>query len=75
MLGQKGRRANADEGWRGGEGGSVKCWPLLTRGGVGQKFVNKMSFKVLEMWIERPIDLNLTMYANQSHITSKLDPN
>ena len=32
---QKGRRANADEGWRGGEGGSVKCWPLLTRGGRG----------------------------------------
>ena len=32
---QKGRRPNADESWRRGEGGLAKCWQLLTRGGGG----------------------------------------
>ena len=36
MKGGKGGRVNAYEGWRGGKGGSSKCWPLLTRrwGGI-----------------------------------------
>ena len=35
MQWERGGRPNADEGWRGGEGGSSKCWPMLTRGGGG----------------------------------------
>ena len=57
------------------EGGSVKYWPFLTRGGGGQKNFNKRSLRVLKMWVERTIDLNLTIYVKQSHITCKLDPN
>ena len=33
--GGRGGKLNADHCWRRGEGGSAKCWPLLTEGGGG----------------------------------------
>ena len=62
----------ADEGGRGGKPNADHCW----RGGVGvRKNFNKRSLRELRMLTEKTIDLNLTMYVYQSHITCKLDPN
>ena len=57
------------------EGGLAECWPLLTRGGVGQTNFNKRSLRVPKMWVEPTIDLNWTIYVKQNHITCKLDSN
>ena len=53
--------------------GINKHW-LIDWVGV-RKFFNKRSLRVLKMWVDRTIDLDLTIYVKQSHITCKLDPN
>ena len=48
---------------------------IADEGRGGQKNFNKRSLRELKMLKEKTIDLNLTIYVKQSHITCKLDPN
>ena len=61
----------ADEG-----GGEVS--QMLTIADKGDGVLKKYQQRVVmgtKMRIERRIDLDLTIYVNQSHVTCKLDPN
>ena len=46
----------ADEEGRGGKPIAAHC----------RKFLNKRSLRVLKMWVERTIDLNLTIYVKKA---------
>ena len=48
---------------------------MLTRDVGFRKKFNKRSLRELKMLKEKTIDLKLTIYVKQSHITCKLDPN
>ena len=59
--GGRGGHPNADNCWRGGEGGSAKRWPLLTEGGGG---VYELLF-LADVICEQP--LNVDGYYHEYH--------